>query len=188
MDDRNRECAEKMGLLVGLLRRNLNGAAVDSMEELGIHYSRNWGVSLPAIRKAAGAFAPDHNFARFLYTQELRELRLAAFIIADPLAVTADELPFWGAGVENSELAENLAFSLLSHTSLSRTLAVEWLRDDAPALLQYCALLAVARMLDKGVCDLSKEEMKELAERCAESGSSFTAKAAAALSAKLSEP
>lgn len=179
------DCAEKMGLLVGLLRRDVNGAVVDSMEELGIRYPRNWGVSLPAIRKAAGAFSPDHEFARFLYGQELRELRLAALIIADPLAVTADELRFWGAGVENSELAENLAFSLLSRTSLSRTIAAEWLREGEPALLQYCSLLSLTRMLDNGNCELSVGELAELTLPLMDSYDSLTQRAATGLSAKL---
>lgn len=170
--------AEKMGLLVGLLRRDLNGAVVDSMEELGIHYSRNWGVGLPAIRKAAGAFAPDHDFARFLYAQELRELRLSAFAIADPAAVTVDELDFWGAGVENTELAENLACSLLSRTALASEVSQKWLCADKPLLLQYCALLALARMAEGGNSGLAVPDIRALAQRYAEGGDSLTKRAA----------
>lgn len=48
--------------------------------------------------------------------------------------------------MKNSELAENLAFSLLSHTSLARPLAEKWLAEDAPSLLRYSALLALSRM------------------------------------------
>lgn len=140
------ENREKMAALVRMLRRDINGAVVESMEQLGIRYERNWGVSLHAVRRAASLFAPDHAFARFLYGQNLRELLLSAFVIADPGAVAAGELAFWGAGVKNSELAENLAFSLLSHTSLARPLAEEWLTEDAPSLLRYSALLALSRM------------------------------------------
>ena len=122
-----KENREKMAALVRMLRRDINGAVVERMEQLGIRYECNWGVSLHAVRRAASLFAPDHAFARFLYGQNLRELLLSAFVIADPCAVSADELAFWGAGVKNSELAENLAFSLLSHTSLARPLAEKWL-------------------------------------------------------------
>lgn len=141
-----KENREKMAALVRMLRRDINGAVVERMEQLGIRYECNWGVSLHAVRRAASLFAPDHAFARFLYGQNLRELLLSAFVIADPCAVSADELAFWGAGVKNSELAENLAFSLLSHTSLARPLAEKWLAEDAPSLLRYSALLALSRM------------------------------------------
>ena len=134
-----KENREKMAALVRMLRRDINGAVVERMEQLGIRYECNWGVSLHAVRRAASLFAPDHAFARFLYGQNLRELLLSAFVIADPCAVSADELAFWGAGVKNSELAENLAFSLLSHTSLARPLAEKWLAEDAPSLLRYSA-------------------------------------------------
>lgn len=177
--------AEKMGLLIGLLRPNVNGAVVESMEELGIRYPRNWGVGLPAVRKAAGAFAPDHDLARFLYVQELRELRLSAFVIADPSAVTAEELDFWGNGAINTELVENLAFSLLSRTALATALVDKWLCADKPILLQYAALLALARMVDSGNCDLSMQEMAECAEHYLESVDPLIRRAASDLIGKL---
>ena len=130
-----KENREKMAALVRMLRRDINGAVVERMEQLGIRYECNWGVSLHAVRRAASLFAPDHAFARFLYGQNLRELLLSAFVIADPRAVSADELAFWGAGVKNSELAENLAFSLLSHMSLARPLAEKWRR-----MLRRCSV------------------------------------------------
>lgn len=140
----------KMAALMRVLKRNMNGAVTESMERRGIHYPCNWGVSLHAVRTAAQGFAPDHEFAKFLYGQQIRELRLAAYVIADPMAVTAEELAFWGAGVTNAELAENLAFSLLSRSSVGDDIVDAWLDDKAPVLLQYCALLTVARMVVLG--------------------------------------
>ena len=84
-----KENREKMAALVRMLRRDINGAVVERMEQLGIRYECNWGVSLHAVRRAASLFAPDHAFARFLYGQNLRELLLSAFVIADPRAVSA---------------------------------------------------------------------------------------------------
>ena len=177
--------AEKMAALIRMLRRDINGAVTERMEELGIHYACNWGVSLPAVRRAAAVFAPDHEFARFLYGKQLRELLLSAFVIADPQAVTAGELAFWGAGVKNAELAENLAFSLLSRTALAVPLAGEWLADDAPVLLQYSALLALARMRDGAGRLPGGLDAEALAVRFSEHGSALVRGAAAHL---LPEP
>ena len=162
-----KENREKMAALVRMLRRDINGAVVERMEQLGIRYECNWGVSLHAVRRAASLFAPDHAFARFLYGQNLRELLLSAFVIADPCAVSADELAFWGAGVKNSELAENLAFSLLSHTSLAR--------------LRYSALLALSRMRGSDGRLPDGVDGDALAARFAGDGSVLVRKAAEAL-------
>ncbi len=163
-----------MGALVRMLRRDINGAVVGRMEELGVRYVSNWGVSLHAVRRAAALFAPDHAFARFLYGKQLRELLLSAFVVADPESVTAEELAFWGAGVTNAELAENLAFSLLSHTSLAGPLAEEWLRADAAAL---------ARMRDGDGRLPDGVDGVELAARFADDESALVRKAAEALAA-----
>lgn len=136
----------KMAALMRLLKRDMHGAVAESMTRRGIIYPCNWGVSLPAIRKAAAGFAPDHDFARFLYGQQIRELQLSAYLIANPALVTDVEMAFWGAGLHNHELAENLAFSLLSHTDLPLKTIANWLEDDCPVLLKYCALLTMTKM------------------------------------------
>ncbi len=144
-----RSNAEKMAAYMRLIKREINGAVSESMESRGIHYPCNWGVSLHVVRRAAASFAPDHAFARFLCGQQLRELRLASYAIADPQAVTAGELDFWGGSVTNVELAENLAFSLLSRTGLAGTVMERWGTDQAPELLRYCALLTAARAKER---------------------------------------
>ena len=120
----------RMVALLRELRRERNGAVADSMRYYGTPYGLNYGVSLPTLRRIARAEAPDHGFARYLYRQDVRELRLAALHIACPACLTPEEFPAWAAGIVNSEIAEEAAFALLS-------------RPDA--LLQYAALLAAAR-------------------------------------------
>ena len=74
----------RMVALLGELRRERNGAVADAMRCYGAPYGLNYGVSLPTLRKLARAETPDHDFARYLYLQEVRELRLAALHIARP--------------------------------------------------------------------------------------------------------
>ena len=74
----------KMVALLGELRREMNGAVVDSMREKGIEYALSYGVSIPTIRALARQYAPDDELARLLYQQQVRELQLAALTIASP--------------------------------------------------------------------------------------------------------
>lgn len=132
-----------MVALLGELRRERNGAVADAMCLCGKPYGLNYGVSLPTLRRIARAETSDHDFARYLYVQDVRELRLAALYIAQPERVTADEADFWAAGIINSEVAEEASFALLSRVGVLPELFRSWI--TASPLLQYAALLAAAR-------------------------------------------
>ena len=132
-----------MVALLGELRRERNGAVADAMCLCGKPYGLNYGVSLPTLRRIARAETPDHDFARYLYVQDVRELRLAALYIAQPERVTMDEAAFWAAGIINSEVAEEASFALLSRVGVLPELFRSWI--TASPLLQYAVLLAAAR-------------------------------------------
>ena len=123
----------RMVALLRELRRERNGAVADSMRYYGTPYGLNYGVSLPTLRRIARAEAPDHGFARYLYRQDVRELRLAALHIACPACFTPEEFP-----------AEEAAFALLSRAEAFPALFSAWIASP-DALLQYAALLAAAR-------------------------------------------
>lgn len=97
----------RMTALLGEIRRERNGAVADSMRLVGRPYGLNYGVSLPTLRRLARAETPDHDFAEFLFRQDVRELRLAAFHIAEPDRLTPDDSAFWAAGIDNNELASS---------------------------------------------------------------------------------
>lgn len=135
----------RMTHLLGAFRRERNGAVADSMRFYGRPYGLNYGVSLPTLRRLARAEEPDYDFACYLYRQDVRELRLAAFHIADPARFTATEFAFWGDGLLNSEMAEEGAFALLSRAESLPELFAAWIGPEAGWLRQYAALMAASR-------------------------------------------
>lgn len=134
----------RMVALLSAMRRERNGAVAGEMRFFGTPCGLNLGVSLPTLRTIARAEKPDHAFARFLCRQDVRELRLAAFHIAQPECLSAAELPEWAAAIINSELAEEAAFALLSRAAVLPELFDEWTLSDDP-LLVHAALMAAAR-------------------------------------------
>lgn len=135
----------RMAALLGAFRRERNGAVADAMRFVGKPYGLNYGVSLPTLRTLARAEAPDYDFAKFLYIQDVRCLRLAALHIADPARLVPGEFAFWGEGLLNSEMAEEAAFALLCRAAALPALFEAWTAPDAGYLMQYAALMAASR-------------------------------------------
>lgn len=184
----------RMVALLGELRRERNGAVADAMRYYGAPYGLNYGVSLPTLRKLARAETPDHDFARYLYLQDVRELRLAALHIARPESLTADEFPVWAAGIVNSEVAEEAAFAFLSRADALPALFAAWISDPNP-LLRYAALQSAARSnsLTAAWIAPAVEAVRRVAESAAECASGTTAEpvaepASGYVAASLSAP
>ena len=134
----------RMVALLGAMRRERNGAVADAMRYYGADYGLNYGVSLPTVRTLARACGRDHEFARYLYAQEVRELRLAALHIAELERLTADEFAFWGGGICNSEVAEEAAFALLGRIDAFDELFRSWC-NGGTLLEGYAAVMAARR-------------------------------------------
>lgn len=134
----------KMIQLLGSLRKEMNGAVADSMYYYGDNYGLNYGVSIPTIRSKAAKAGRDHEFAKYLYKQQVRELRLAALHIAEPELMLYSEAEFWAEGVINSEVAEEMAFALLCNSKEIELFFDLWTKSDNK-FLAYAAIMAAAR-------------------------------------------
>lgn len=135
---------QKKRLLLYRLRKEMNGAALDTMRYFGADYERNYGVQIYAIRNLAREIGADHELAKYFYTQNIREVRLVALWIADAEQVTIADFDFWAEGIINSEVAEQASHALLSRVACIAELLTTWCASEN-ALLAYCALLSAAR-------------------------------------------
>ena len=135
----------RMTALLARFRRERNGAVADTMQYQGRRYGLNFGVSIPTVRTIARAETPDHEWAQFLYGQDVRELRLAALWIADPERIELEEIPFWGRGVNNTEMAEEAAFALMKRTPVAESWGLAWCDSD-DELWQYAGLLGLSNL------------------------------------------
>ena len=135
---------QKKRLLLYRLRKEMNGAALDTMCYFGADYGRNYGVQIYAIRNLAREIGTDHELAKSFYAEDIREVRLVALWIADAEQVSVDDFSFWAEGIINSEVAEQASHALLSRITPIAELLGAWCSSDN-ALLAYCALLSAAR-------------------------------------------
>ena len=126
------------------MRKQMNGAVADAMYYYGADYGLNYGVSLPTVRQIAREQEKDHALALYLYKQQVRELRLIACHLAEPDKTDIHDFPFWARGIRNAELAEELAFALLSKIYDINSLMGIW-TTESNELISYAALMAAAR-------------------------------------------
>ena len=97
-----------MTRLLGAFRRERNGLVADTMHYDGARYGLNYGVSLTTVRRLVRELEPerDERFARFLLSQQVRCLQLAALHLADAEAWQgAEDARVWLEALHNSELA-----------------------------------------------------------------------------------
>lgn len=134
----------KMVALLGKIRKQMNGAVLDTFRYYGAKYGMNYGVALHSLRDMAREIGCDDELAHFLFRQQVRELQIIALWIADAEAVTEVEFDFWANGLINSELAEQAAQGLLSKITPIDTLVERWC-GGGNELLAYAALLAASR-------------------------------------------
>ena len=130
--------------LLGKVRKQMNGAVSESMATHGQQYGLNYGVSIATLREIAASETQDYAFAKYLYQQQVRELKLCACHIADPKMVDTHEFPFWSRGITNAELAEELAFALLSKIYDINSLMGIW-TTESNEMVAYAALMAASR-------------------------------------------
>lgn len=150
-----------MVALMRRIRKDMNGAMLDSFACFGTPYGMNYGVAIHSLRDLAREQGEDDGFARFLYRQQVRELRLYALWTASSSMVDESDLKFWAQGIINSEVAEQASHALLSRISVQSGMLKEWI--GASELLAYAALLSVSR--SHAVCAL---EMAQAVSRAVE--------------------
>ena len=135
---------QRMISLLGRIRRQMNGAVAESMSSHDQNYGLNYGVSIATIREIVADEPRDYDFAKYLFRQQVRELKLAACHIAPAEAVGIEEFPFWSRGITNAELAEELAFALLSKIYDINSLMGIWC-TESNEMVAYAALMAASR-------------------------------------------
>ncbi len=142
-------------LMIRLLKRlkvEMNGAVTGAMQERGIVYPLNYGVSVPTIRGIARKYGPSHSLALLLYRQQVRELKLSALFVEDPACVTSEQVREWSRDFTHSEIVELTVMYLFSRSAAAVDLIGEWLSAD-DVFLRYAGVMMLMRTAGGPLCD-----------------------------------
>ncbi len=130
--------------LIKRLRLRENGETLEFMNNLGLKYSKNYGVSIYELRKIADDFRPNHSFALHLRDSEIRELKILADMIDNPEEVSPETAAEILQNAETIELAEQAAFNILSKLPFATDLCRQNILSDNQNV-QRAVLLTIGR-------------------------------------------
>jgi len=159
---------EKVMEIVARVRQRMNGAVVESMQESGIIYKVNYGVTIPELQQIAKPYKGDHDLAIRLFDEDIRECKIIASMIDDPSKVNGDQVDNWSDEFVNIEIVDQVCSNLFWKSDFALPRSYEWcLSDDN--LLQKAGLLIVGhRASDKTVNDSIFEPYINIVENIVE--------------------
>ena len=159
---------EKVIDIIIQVKQRMNGAVVNSMQELGIIYKVNYGVTIPELQQIAKPYIGDHDLAISLFEQDIRECKIIASMIDDPTKVTGEQIDSWSDEFVNIEIVEQVCGNLFWKSDFALPRSLEWCLEDNNLLQKAGLLIAGHRASDKTVSDSLFEPYIEIVENIVE--------------------
>ncbi len=126
-----------------------NGVVAETMYNMGLIYSVNYGLSLHQIDRVANAIKKNNELAFFLWQQKERESKLLALRIFKDLNLEPVKIKELIDGIINVELAEQAAIQLFTKLDNSSNLAVELIKKEEFIQLSGFILISKIALIDK---------------------------------------
>ena len=124
----NKETEQKYQQLLKVIKLRKSGEVSDAMNQQGITYKLNWGVSLLDLRDIAKSYEHDHLLALKLWNKQWRETMILATLLDEPDEVSEEQMDFWTKSFENTEIAEQASANLWVKSKFAFVKALEWCR------------------------------------------------------------
>ncbi|MBQ0080411.1 MAG: DNA alkylation repair protein [Alistipes sp.] len=128
--------------LLQKLKKQMNGAMLDTFLLYGKKYGVSYGVSVVELRNIAKTLPKDDSLFRFLFRQQVRELRIISLFVAQSEMITPNDADFLQEGVVNSEMAELAAKFLFCKTDCLLELLQIFLGRDE--IMTYSLVMALS--------------------------------------------
>lgn len=157
MDDKLRDVRKK-------LRLAMNGIISSSMRQKGMEYKLIFGVPLPEIRQISGSIEADADFARTLWREDVREMKILATMIFPSDMMTVNEALQWVAEIKYLEIAEQCCNNLFPFIPESDKLATLLLSDLKSLYGRVSGFLLFAQLFKRNIFVSSGAEDKFLSE------------------------
>ncbi len=149
----NQKVEKELEWVLAQVRLYMNGATSAQMEERGIKYRINYGVSIPHLKQLAKRIPVSYELAERLWFMEIRETMILAAIIVPEDTMSLERCLEWSEKVINVDILERSAMFLWSRIALSEVCAFRWLNESS-GIKKALAFYTIGRMVQlKGPTD-----------------------------------
>ena len=115
-----------------LLRAAMDGVLSHAMRQSGVNYRVNFGVETFRLVEMAADLPHSVRLSTALYADDIRELRLLAFLVVPPEEVDEELALHYVEGLRYVEEAQMLVLHLLAERPFASQLAFRLLRPPQP--------------------------------------------------------
>lgn len=141
---------QKIKELKVMLRLRMNGETSVQMKRRNLHYTINYGVSLPHVKEIASrmTFTPEE--CRKLWLMNIRETMLLACMQMPADRATTDEMCAWAEKISTPDMAEQASFFLFGRLDNASQIASRVVEGTSNyALATSCFTVGRALQLGK---------------------------------------
>ena len=96
------------------------------MARYGINPVNNYGVSVALLRKIAKEVGRDHQLAQRLWSSGIRDARMLAVLVDDPVKVSVEQMDVWVKDFNSWDVCDLCCCHLFDRTKFAYQKAVEW--------------------------------------------------------------
>jgi 3-methyladenine DNA glycosylase AlkD len=129
--------------VIAELRDRADPSRKPGMARVGIDVSKALGLGVPDIRAIAKRCGTDQNLALELWSTGIHEARILATLVADPGALTSDQMEAWVADIGSWDVCD-FAADLFSRTPFAAATLRDW-AGRPEGFVKRCAFSMIAR-------------------------------------------
>ena len=164
--------------VIELLKRKADPTQVAGMGRYGMSTEQRLGVKVPEIRKLAKEIGKDHTLALVLWDSRLAEARILAGMLADPEALTEQQMEAWVVGIDSWDVCDQVCMNLFEKSPFALQKIHEWSQREEEFVKRAAfALIACLAWHDKGAGDAFFIDLLPVIQAGADDGRNYVKKA-----------
>ena len=130
--------------------------SVEGMARFGINPEKNFGVSIPNLRKIAKENGRDHQLAHNLWATGIHDARILAGMIDEPAEVTREQADKWAGDFDSWDVCDEVCMNIFEKLLFAYEKAVEWSSSEEE-FIKRAGFVLMARL---AVSDKKAEDSK----------------------------
>ena len=125
------------------IRLSMNGIVAESMQEHGLNYKKNYGVTTLRLKEIARDYTPGIDLAQRLWLLGIRETMILATMLAPASSFPESTAEKWSLACTNQELIEQANMNLFQHLPYADTFALKCIVSENTKLQSFGFTLAL---------------------------------------------